>query len=62
LDPNYKAFGGGKVPPSIYTPYIDRYLEQNPAAILYVATDTSPWLQELVTKYGREKVSGLQVQ
>jgi hypothetical protein len=52
-----KSFGGDRVPPQFYIPYIERYLKQHPDAIMYVATDTTSWLEVLRSKYGAKVVS-----
>ena len=49
-----KAFGGGPVPPEHYYPYVDCYLQQHPGAMIYVATDTSPWLKAMRDRYGKK--------
>ena len=45
------------MPPQFYIPYIERYLKQHPDAIMYVATDTTSWLEVLRSKYGAKVVS-----
>jgi len=46
------SIGGPIIPPSNYYPLVDLYIEQHPAALIFLATDSPTFLADVKSRYG----------